>query len=104
MPTADDYVTPEARYAEQAHEMSGAPPSPGMAPYPLYGLPTLGQEETAQPFYRKPWFCCLVGGVAGFGAGYAVFGFLMPRMKPNPKRRRRRTTRRKKAEEETEES
>lgn len=94
MPIADDYVSPEGAYAQQAHEMSGAPASPGMAPYPLYGLPTLGQEgEAAVPFYKKPMFCYAVGGAVGFGLGYLVFGFIKPRMKPNPKKRR--TTRKK---------
>lgn len=97
----DDYVTDEARYAEHAHEMSGAAAGgPGAAPYPLYGLPTLGQEtEAAVPFYKKPVFCYGVGAAVGFGIGYAVFGFVMPRMKKNPTRKRRRTTRKKKAEE-----
>ena len=68
-----------------------------MAPYPLYGLPTLGQEgEAAVPFYKKPMFCYTVGGAVGFGVGYLIFGFLKPRMKPNKKRR---TTRKKKSEE-----
>lgn len=97
---ADEYVTSEARFAEQAHEMSGeAPSAPGMAPYPLYGIPALGQEtEAVVPFYKKPLFCYSVGAAVGFGIGYAVFGWLKPRMKPNPKKRRR-TTRKKKAED-----
>lgn len=98
MPSPEDYVTEEARYAEYAQEMGGAPPTPGMAPLPLYGLPTLGQEESAVPFYKKPAFCYGVGGAVGFGIGYLVFGWLKPRMKPNPKKRRR-TTRKKKAAE-----
>ncbi len=103
MPMPDDFVTPEARYAQQAHEMSGAPDAPGMAPYPLYGLPTLGNEpEVAVPFYKKPVFCYGVGAVVGFGIGYAVFGFALPRMKKNPTKRRRTT--RKKKPEETEEA
>jgi hypothetical protein len=92
----EDYVSPGAHYGAQASEMSGAPPVAGMPPYPLYGLPTLGEEvEAAVPFYKTPIFCYAVGGVVGFGLGYLVFGILKPRMKPNPKKRR--TTRNKKA-------
>lgn len=97
MPMSDDYVTEEARYAEQAHEMSGAPPAPGMAPYPLYGLPSLGQGEVAVPFYKQPAFCVGVGALVGLGLGYVAFGVVMPRMKKNPSKRR--TTRKPKAED-----
>jgi len=81
MPMPEDYVTEDARYAERAHEMSGAPSAPGMAPYPLYGLPTLGQDaEAAVPFYKKPLFCVAAGALGGFGIGFLVFGYLKPRM------------------------
>jgi hypothetical protein len=98
MPTPDDFVTPEARQAEymdQAAQMSGAAPAPGMAPYPLYGIPPLGTEgEAAVPFYRRPVFCYGVGAVAGFGLGWAFFGWFKPKyMKKNV--RKRRTTRKK---------
>lgn len=88
----EDFVTQDHAYAEQAEQMSGsAPASAGMAPYPLYGLPNLGQEtESAVPFYKRPLFCYGVGAAAGFGAGYLVFGFLMPRMKKNPKKRKKK--------------
>lgn len=103
MPMPEDYVSEEARYAEAANDMSGAAPVQGMAPYPLYGLPTLGQDtEAAVPFYKQPLFCIAVGAVGGFGIGYAVFGWLKPRMRSNPKKRR--TTRNKKKTEEAEEA
>lgn len=90
MPMSDDYAIPSA-YAD--HQASGAPASAGMAPYPLYGLPTLGQEtEAAVPFYKRPLFCYGVGAAAGFGIGYAVFGFLMPRMKKNPSKKKTKET------------
>lgn len=101
MPIPDDYVTPEARAAEYAdQQMSGAPAAPGMAPYPLYGLPPLGTDtETATPFYRRPVFCYAVGGAVGLGLGWAFFGWFKPKyMKRNPGKKRRTT--RKKAESE----
>lgn len=85
----DDYVTPEGRYAEHVQEMSGAPPQAGMAPYPLYGLPPLGQEDVNVPFYKKPVFCLVVGGAAGVGIGYLVWGWLLPRMKPMRKNKKK---------------
>lgn len=98
MPTPDDYVTEDARYAE-AHEMGGAPAVQGMAPYPLYGLPTLGQDtEASVPFYKRPVFCYAVGGAVGLGIGWAFFGWFKPKyMKRNPNKKRR-TTRNKKSE------
>lgn len=73
---------------EQAEEMSGVQRSaPGAAPYPLYGIPSLGQEEAASPFWRAAWFCYPAGAVAGFGLGYLVFGWLLPRMRKNPKKK-----------------
>jgi hypothetical protein len=87
MQMSDDYAS---AYAEQ--QMSGAPASAGMAPYPLYGLPTLGQEtETAVPFYKRPMFCYGVGTAAGFGLGYLVFGMIMPRMSKKPKKNNNET-------------
>lgn len=89
MPSPSDYVTPGSGFAEQAEQMSGsAPASAGMAPYPLYGLPPLGQEpEAVVPFYKRPLFCYGVGTAAGFGLGYLIFGVVMPRMgKKKPKR------------------
>ena len=84
----DEYAIPSA-YADQAQQMSGAPATAGMAPYPLYGLPTLGQDtEAAVPFYKRPLFCYGVGTAAGFGLGYLVFGMLMPKMKKNTEKKK----------------
>jgi len=52
------------QYAAQASH--GAHASAGMAPYPLYGVPPMGQVEETVPFYRRPLVC--------FGAGAAVVG------------------------------
>jgi hypothetical protein len=81
----EDYVMPDARFAEAVHEMSGAPPQQGMAPYPLYGIPPLGSTESAVPLWHKPIFCYAVGAIAGFGLGYAFFGWFKPKyMRKNP--------------------
>ena len=77
----NQFVTPEAMYAQQAAQASGgAMPATGMAPYPLYGIPPLGQAvpgapaATAEvPFYRRNWFWALVGAGA-IGAAWAYFG------------------------------
>jgi len=84
----EDYVTPQAQYAEQAQEMSGVRgDSPGMAPYPLYGIPSLGTEEGAVVVWKRPWFCYTVGAAAGFGIAYAFWGWFKPKyMKKNPKK------------------
>jgi hypothetical protein len=80
-----DFVMSDDRFAEAAHEMSGAPPQTGMAPYPLYGIPPLGSTETALPIWQKPIFCYAVGAAAGFGLGYLFFGWFKPKyMKKNP--------------------
>lgn len=85
----EDFVTSDARFEEAAQEMSGAPSAPGMAPYPLYGLPPLGQAEDAVPLWKKPVFCYAVGAVAGFGLGYAFFGWFKPKyMKKNTGKRK----------------
>jgi hypothetical protein len=85
---ASEYVTDEARYAEQAEDMSGVhgPAQAGAAPYPLYGIQGLGQQDEAQPpFWKKPTFCYTVGAVAGFGAAWAFFGWFKPKyLKKNP--------------------
>jgi hypothetical protein len=76
-------------YEEQAEAVSGVrQPSQGAAPYPLYGLPSLGQAEASTPFWKSPWFAYPAGAALGFGAGYLIFGWLMPRMKPrrNPRK------------------
>lgn len=87
---ADDYVSEDARYAQQVEDMSGVSgQQQGMAPYPLYGVPSLGQEmEGAIPFYKRPSFCYPVGIAVGFGLGYAFFGWFKPKyLKSNGKKK-----------------
>jgi len=84
---AEEFVSDD--YAAHAQDMSGvqgAPPQ-GAAPYPLYGLSQDAVEVV--PFYKKPLFCWVGGAAVGVGIGYLVFGFLKPRMKPNPKKRKK---------------
>jgi hypothetical protein len=69
------YVQPQ-QYAQQAAEMSGAPPVSGMPAYPLYGLPALGQAEEV-PFYRRP-LVCFGAGAALVGIAWAYFGWWKP--------------------------
>jgi hypothetical protein len=70
---AQDFVTPEGQYTEQAKDMSGVRgASEGMAPYPLYGLPNLGAEEAPVVFYKRPWFCWGAGISLGLAAGFVV--------------------------------
>lgn len=73
--------TAEQQYQQAAVDMTGSGAQSGMAPVPLYGLPVLGQEETPLPFWRRPMFCYAVGGAAGLGLGYLVFGIVMPAMR-----------------------
>ena len=93
MDGAEQFVTPEAKYAAQMDDMSGVrgtPPS-AMAPYPLYGL---GQETatTAVPFWKKPMFCYTLGAAAGFGLGWAFFGWFRPKyMKKNLGKRKKKS-------------
>jgi hypothetical protein len=73
---AQDFVTPEAQYTQHAKDMSGAPGSAaGMAPYPLYGLPSLGQEEATVAFYKRPWFCWTLGVTLGLAGGFFLGQF-----------------------------
>jgi hypothetical protein len=69
-----------------------------MAPYPLYGLPSLGEEtEGTVPFYKRPLFCYAIGGAAGFGLGFVVFGWFKPKFMKKNLGKKRRTTRKKPA-------
>lgn len=80
MNSGQEYVTSEAQYAERASDASGVRGSAtGMAPYPLYGMEAMGEGEAALPFWRKPLFCYTVGAAAGFGLGYAFFGWFKPK-------------------------
>jgi len=75
-----DFVPP-AQYAQQAAQASGAQPVAGMAPYPLYGLPTMGDTETAAvPVYRRP-LVCFGAGAAVVGIAWAYFGWWRPRQR-----------------------
>lgn len=74
------FVTPEAIYAQQVAQASGgAMPATGMAPYPLYGIgQTTPAAEPEVPFYRRNWFWALVGA-GTVGAAWAYFGWVRPR-------------------------
>jgi hypothetical protein len=69
-------------------------PEPSMAPYPLYGIPGMGDEPAAAPavpLWKKPWFCYSAGAAAGFGLAYAFFGWFKPKyMKKNVTRRKKK--------------
>jgi len=75
----DQYVQPQ-QYEQQASEMSGgAMPTDGMASYPLYGIPPLGQVASGDvPIYRRP-LVCFGAGAAVVGAVWAYFGWWRPR-------------------------
>jgi hypothetical protein len=79
---AQDFVTPEARYAEHARDMSGVAGGAGgpVAMYPLYGL---GQTAPVDPnvWYRRPMVVLPVGIVLGIGIGWGIWGWFMPRMR-----------------------
>jgi hypothetical protein len=97
---AEDYVSPGGGFAEQAQDVSGVPAAaPGMAPYPLYGIPSgMGVDEPTVVFYKRPWFCWTVGIglglVGGFVVGQATAGIgmllLTDMLKPNKKKRRKK--------------
>lgn len=83
-----DFVPPQ-QYAAQAAQASGAQPVSGMAPYPLYGMPTMGEtESSAVPFYRRP-LVCFGAGAAVVGVAWAYFGWWRPR---RSKRQTKRNT------------
>jgi len=97
MRSAQDFVTPQAQHSEHAEDMSGVRgATEGMAPYPLYGIPALGQDEPTVVFYKRPWFCWTGGIVLGLAGGFvlgqatASIGFALLKLKKNPKRRRRK--------------
>lgn len=95
MDGSESFVTPEAKYAAQMDEMSGVRGTEAnMAPYPLYGISGLGQETetTTVAFWKKPMFCYTVGAAAGFGLGWAFFGWFRPKyMKKNLGKRKKKS-------------
>lgn len=85
---SQDFVMPDADHAR--HAAGGAQFASGMAPYPLYGVPSgMGQTEPDVVWYRHPKFVLPVGVALGFALGYGVFGYLMPRLKPVKKNRKK---------------
>ncbi|RLB43809.1 MAG: hypothetical protein DRH30_02615 [Deltaproteobacteria bacterium] len=94
MDGAEQYVTPEANYAAQMDSASGVRGTdPGMAPYPLYGIPGMGETQTDQiPFWKKPLYSYPAGIALGFGLGWAFFGWFKPKyMKKNTGKRKKKT-------------
>lgn len=71
----------EGDYSRQAQQASGAQPTAGMPPYPLYGIPSnLGAAEPAVPFYKRAWFGWIGGTLVGAGVMYGWFGWLKPKV------------------------
>lgn len=91
---AEEYVTEEAKYAAHMDDASGVRggPEPNMAPYPLYGIPGMGQAESAVPVWKKPWFCYTAGAAVGFGLAYAFFGWFKPKYMRKNTRKKKKTT------------
>lgn len=89
MKNAQDFVTPQAKYAEHASDMSGVPGSGGrVAMYPLYGL---GQTSSGTVvWYQRPMLIFPLGVAAGVGIGYAIWGWFMPRLKKSVRRNMKR--------------
>lgn len=90
MREADQYVTPEARYAEQVDDQSGVRHQvQGAPPYPLYGL----SDDVLQPLplWQRPWFCYTTGAVAGIGMTYAIWRWVFPilgiKLRKNPRKK-----------------
>lgn len=88
---ASSFVTPEARYAEAAQDMSGVRGSaPGMAPYPLYGIGQVATDTVSVVWYRRPMIVLPVGIALGVGIGWGIWGWFMPRLKKNVRRSMKR--------------
>lgn len=87
---AQDFVTPEARYADHARDMSGVMSGAGggVAMYPLYGLGQTTPDPNA--WYRRPMIVFPVGVAAGVGIGYAIWGWFMPRLKKSVRKNLKR--------------
>lgn len=88
---AQEFVTPQAKYAEHARDMSGVTSGggAGVAMYPLYGL---GQTAPPDPnvWYRRPMFVLPVGVAIGVGIGWGIWGWFMPRLKKNVRKSMKR--------------
>jgi hypothetical protein len=81
------HYAPDQAFEQAAAQASGVAGSqPGMAPYPLYGVPPLGQEPPPVQWYRAPMVVLPVGVAVGFGLGYLVFGKLLPGLKAKMKK------------------
>lgn len=80
---AQDFVTPEARYAEHARDMSGVQSGTGggVAMYPLYGLGQTATSTSTTVWYRSPMLVFPLGFAAGVGIGYAIWGWFLPRVR-----------------------
>jgi hypothetical protein len=87
---AQEFVTPQAKYAEHARDMSGVTSSngAGVAMYPLYGLGQTASDSDV--WYRRPMFVLPVGIALGVGIGWGIWGWFMPRLKKNVRKSMKR--------------
>jgi hypothetical protein len=89
--SAADFVTPEARYAEAAQDMSGVrSAAPGMSPYPLYGLGQADASAAVVVWYRRPMVVLPVGIALGIGIGWGIWGWFMPTLRKNVRKSMKR--------------
>jgi hypothetical protein len=88
--SAQDFVTPQAKYAEHASDMSGVAGAAGSgtAMYPLYGLGQTAPDPNV--WYRRPMFVLPVGVALGVGIGWGIWGWFMPRLKKSVRKNMKR--------------
>ena len=87
--SAQDFVTPQAEYAEHAREMSGVQgQGTGATMYPLYGLGQTSPESVT--WYRRPMFVLPIGVALGVGIGWGIWGWFMPRIKKSVRKNMKR--------------